>query len=120
MSSSNATLSRYNAHSSDFEHWLVVECRGFDEQFNPTHCRYARGTRYSPYPSPSDVWTRFVSCRPLVIDWLTRNNRCFRTHLGNERFDDLGLPDLIMAGKVAARNKLRRLDMDESLKAFLE
>jgi len=34
--------------------------------------------------------------------------------------DDLGLPDLIMAGKVTSWNKLRRLDMDESLKAFLE
>ena len=47
-------------------------------------------------------------------------NRCFRSHLSNECFDDLGLPDLINAGKVSSRNKLRRLDMDETLKAFLE
>jgi hypothetical protein len=74
MSSSNASNSRYNTYTSDFESWLIVERRSFDEQFNPTRRHYARGTRYSPYPSPQDVWTRYPSSLVILV-WLRLTRR---------------------------------------------
>jgi len=44
----------------------------------------------------------------------------FHSDLWDDCFDDLGLSDYILASKVLAHKKLCRLDMDKSLRAFLE